>query len=301
MTLAFDELAAQLAAGGRPAPQEIEALLATRDLIALGMLADEDRRRRHGPRTTFVRVADFSPEQVESRTGPDVPKAAREIRLRGPVASLDRAVSSVRVLAGVAAGRPVTGFSLADLASLAERSGTGIDRLLRELRDAGLEAVAGLPVDWLGDAERAVRAARDAGLRVPRLTVERLTEGARRSRLERAADLQRRLGGFTVFAPLPVDPGGGDPSTGFDDVREVALARLLVDNVNSIQVDWRVYGPKLAQVALTVGADDLDGVSPVETPELGTRRATLEEVRRNISAASLEGIERDGRFAVIEG
>ena len=42
----------------------------------------------------------------------------------------------------------------------------------------------------------------------------------------------------------------------------MALARLVVDNVPSIQVDWSLYGPKLAQVALTVGADDVDGVSP---------------------------------------
>ena len=42
---------------------------------------------------------------------------------------------------------------------------------------------------------------------------------------------------------------------GFDDVKQVALARLLVSNIDSIQVDWPLYGPKLAQVALSVGAD----------------------------------------------
>ena len=52
------------------------------------------------------------------------------------------------------------------------------------------------------------------------------------------------------------------PTTGYEDVKMVALARLAAPNVPSIQVDWRRYGPKLAQVALTFGADDVDGVSP---------------------------------------
>ena len=59
------------------------------------------------------------------------------------------------------------------------------------------------------------------------------------------------------------------PTTGFDDVKRVALARLVVDNIPSIQVDWALYGPKLAQVALTVGADDVDGVSADRRPDRG--------------------------------
>ena len=69
-----------------------------------------------------------------------------------------------------------------------------------------------------------------------------------------------------------------------------------VENIPSIQVDWTLYGPKLAQVALTVGADDVDAVSPADDAGTGPRRAPLEEIRRNIRAAGLEPIERDGRF-----
>ena len=61
-----------------------------------------------------------------------------------------------------------------------------------------------------------------------------------------------------------------------------------------MQVDWQLYGPKLAQVALTFGADDVDGVSAVDDMRLGRRRAPLEEIRRNIVAASGEPVERDG-------
>ena len=53
------------------------------------------------------------------------------------------------------------------------------------------------------------------------------------------------------------------------------MARLLVDNIPTIQVDWSLCRPKLAQVALTVGADDVDGVSPEEdrTEAAGERRS----------------------------
>ena len=81
-------------------------------------------------------------------------------------------------------------------------------------------------------------------------------------------------------------------------MRQVALARLLVDNIDSIQVDWSVYGPKLAQVALAFGADDVDAVSPIDSIELGWRRAPLEEIVRNISAAGLAPVQRNGRFEI---
>ena len=89
------------------------------------------------------------------------------------------------------------------------------------------------------------------------------------------------------------------PSTGYDDVKQIAVARLLADNIDSIQVDWALYGPKLAQVALTVGADDVDAVSAEDETGEGRRRAPLEEIRRNIRAAGQEPIERNGRFDIV--
>ena len=89
------------------------------------------------------------------------------------------------------------------------------------------------------------------------------------------------------------------PTSGYDDVKRVALARIIVDNVPSIQVDWALYGPKLAQVALTVGADDVDGVSADDDMAQGRRRAPLEEIRRNIVAAGQQPVERNGRFDVM--
>jgi len=102
-----------------------------------------------------------------------------------------------------------------------------------------------------------------------------------------------------AFAPLPRRVNPAVPTTGYDDIRRVALARIVVDNVPSIQVDWSLYGPKLAQVALTVGADDVDGVSAEDDVSKGFRRSPLEEIRRNIRAAGYEPVQRSGRWDVL--
>ena len=82
------------------------------------------------------------------------------------------------------------------------------------------------------------------------------------------------------------------PTTGYEDVRAVALARLVLPSVRNIQVDWAQYGPKLAQVALTFGANDLDRVSTADDASLGKRRTSVEDVRRNIAAAGFTPVER---------
>ena len=89
-----------------------------------------------------------------------------------------------------------------------------------------------------------------------------------------------------------------EPTTGYKVVQRVALERLLVDNIPSIQVDWRLYGPKLAQVALAFGANDVDSVSPFDTLEDGRRRGPLEEINKNLRAASLDPVQRNCHFEI---
>ena len=78
--------------------------------------------------------------------------------------------------------------------------------------------------------------------------------------------------------PLSREQSIAVPTTGYEDVRAVALARLALPSVKNIQVDWAQYGPKLAQVALTFGANDLDRVSTVDDESLGKRRTSVEDV-----------------------
>ncbi len=281
-------------------------LLSTPDLIAVGVQGDDVRRRMHGVRTTFVRVfevhVDAPPSAMPARL------AAGEIRIVGRPAAADAAVAVVGAAAALANGRTrVAGFSLADLRDLAPEL-HAFEHLCRRLRERGLAAVADAPLDMFAadaGAEELVRRARGAGLEVTRLTVHAPIEPGpdetdrRVALVERARQLQDTLGGFRVFAPLPRLMSVASPTTGYADVRQVALARVVAANVESIQVDWPLYGPKLAQVALTVGADDVDGVSAVDDGALGTRRSPLEEIRSNIRAAGLEPLERNGAFELM--
>jgi aminodeoxyfutalosine synthase len=210
-----------------------------------------------------------------------------------------QAIARVRDVAAGATGKPVTGFSLAALEHLAAADGTTLRAVLQELREAGLELVAEAPYDRLRQASASIEAVNIAGLALARLTIHALPSADSIAVFKAVADLQRAVGVIRAFAPLPRRVNPAIPTTGYDDVRRVALARIVVDNIASIQVDWSLYGPKLAQVALTVGADDVDGVSAESETTEGRRRAPLEEIRRNIRAAGLEPVERNGRFDLI--
>lgn len=272
---------------------ELTALAASHDIISVGMMADDIRRQRHGVRTTFVRVAD-----VDATVGApvSVPPGAGELRIVGVPASRTAAVARVAEVIRAAAGIAVSAFSLADLETLAAREQITLRELLEELCSAGLELIAEAPFDRLADPRLSIEEVNIAGLTLARLTVHQSPSTDPLPLLKAVADLQRSVGVIRAFAPLPRNVNPAAPTTGYDDAKRVALARVIVDNVPSIQVDWSLYGPKLAQVALTMGADDVDGVSAEDETTQGRRRALLEEIRRNIRAAGQEPVERTGRF-----
>ena len=287
--ITLQAVADRVAQGAALDEREVSFLFGSHDLIAIGMMADEVRRTLHGAETTFLRVFEMHVEAVPTAAPQGL--SAGELRIVSRPASIDVACEAVKQARRLAAGVPLAGFSLADLVALGSSSSGVFDRL----RDVGLDAVAETPVDAV--SSDAVEAAREAGLVVQRLTVNApardpiaLIDSARR--------LQTATGGFRAFAPLPRTLSIASPTTGYDDVKVVALARLWIRDIPSIQVDWPLYGPKLAQVALTIGADDVDGIAAVDAGTLGTRRSAIEEIRGNIRAAGLQAVERDGRFEI---
>lgn len=272
---------------------EARAILAEPNLIAVGARGDEARRQRHGTRTTFVRVFEVHTDLIPAA----LPAAASagEIRITGTPPSVAAAVASVKAARVLAGGTPMSAYSVADLLDLAGGGLASLTDLVARLAAAGLDIIADAPLDRLPDPSGAIRAARDGGVRVPRLTVHDPAAGDALRVVTLARDIQASIGGVRAFAPLPRVSSLAQPSTGYDDVKVIAVARLLADNIESIQVDWALYGPKLAQVALTMGADDVDGVSALEG-DLGRRRSPLEEIRGNITAAGLQPVERDGAW-----
>lgn len=290
-TSTFDQFTERVSAGGALTPDEIRELAETPDVLPLGMLADTLRRRLRGASVTFVRVASCAFDQSLTDA---VPPSAGEIQITGAPDTLSVARNAIRAAKEVAGTRPVSAFAWGDVERLA--AGGTVHRVLEDFRIAGLDAIADLPIDTIADLPAMVRALMAAGFADLRLGVAKRPAAERTALLLAAAELQTEFGVIRALDPLPAVLSAFRPTTGYEDVKMVAIARLAAPNIPSIQVDWRRYGPKLAQVALSFGADDLYGVSASDEAPEGRRRAPLEEIRRNIEAAGFEPVERDGRF-----
>lgn len=295
-TIPFEQHLTRIEAGDTLAPDALRDLAQDPDILPLGMLADAMRRHLHGVRTTYVRVAVCG---FDASFADAIADAAREVRITGQPPSLDVAVSAVQAARNAAGGRAISGFSWGDIVRWAS-VGTPAGRVLRALREAGLDQLAEIPVDAIDDPEMTIGQLLNAGFERLRLTVDKLPAAERIDAFFRVAEWQRQFGGIVALNPLPMAMNAFRPTTGYEDVKMVAVARLAAPAVSHVQVDWQRYGPKLAQVALTFGADDVDGVSASDDSPEGRRRAPLEEIRRNIQAAGFEPVERDGRFAIGE-
>jgi hypothetical protein len=290
----LEAIGEKLAAGTPLERADHAALSHSTDLVQLGMLASEARRRRMGDEVTYVRV-------VEHKVGdplPDTfPATAGEIRLTGVPPTPEAAIAKAWAAVERANGIPVTAWALADLVALSKDL-EGLGTLARGLREAGIVGLADVRLDLVEDT--ALQWVIDHGLGVP---VVGLHDAPAHPVVffRRLALLQKSTKAFRAVAPLPRHVSAEAPSTGYDDAKHVALAALIVDGVGRIQVDWRRHGAKLSQVALLFGANDIDLVPATDDAPLGPRRAPLEEVRRNIVAASLTPVARTARFEAVPG
>ena len=128
--------------------------------------------------------------------------------------------------------------------------------------------------------------------------------------LLRLRELQDETGGFQTFIPLAFHPENTGLShipkpTGLMDLRTMAISRLMLDNVPHMKAYWIMLGVGTAQVALSYGADDIDGTvrheliyhdAGAETPEI----LSVEEIRRVIEEAGREPVERDTLYRRVE-
>jgi aminodeoxyfutalosine synthase len=260
------------------------------DILTLGMRADDVRRSsRSGSRVFYQRVHVVRAADV--RSGFSVPEPASEVRLLDTPDTLEDALNLVRAVKEGAGERVTTAFSLAELEQRAAGGWGDTQSVLTQLASAGLSDVAELPVDQMDDLCASVQRARAAGLLANRLTVGHPIPGRKVEILDRVRLCLTEVGGIARVAPLPRHVAQDKPTTGYEDVRMVAVSRLVLGNVEQvpfIEVDWQLYGPKLAQVALTFGADFLDAVPATSDESLGRRRETVQDVERNIRAAGFE-------------
>ncbi len=121
--------------------------------------------------------------------------------------------------------------------------------------------------------------------------------------LLRLRNLQDETGGFQTFIPLAFHPENTElanieKADIMFDLRMIALSRLMLDNFDHIKAYWIMLGQQTAQLALSYGADDIDGTvvheliyhdAGAETPE----GMTVEQIHRLIREAGREPVERD--------
>jgi len=136
------------------------------------------------------------------------------------------------------------------------------------------------------------------------------TEEERVDHLVKLRELQDETRGFVAFIPLAFHPENTalnhlPKPTGFADLKNIAIARLLLDNFDHIKAYWIMLTPRIAQIALRFGADDMDGTVVEEkiyhdagaTTAQFTPRAELE---RLIREAGRVPVERDTLYRPIE-
>jgi cyclic dehypoxanthinyl futalosine synthase len=212
-----------------------------------------------------------------------------------------------------------------EILHLTRISGESIEGVLERLRRAGLASVPGGGAEILvdrvrrriaalkctsGDWLEVMRVAHRLGMRSSATMMYAIGETAR-DRVEhllKIRDLQDETGGFTAFICWPFQPGN-TKLAGDDEVasapaylRQLAVARLALDNVRNLQASWPTMGPAVGQVALAYGANDFGSVMFEENvvSSAGTIFAMdAATIERHIAAAGYHPARRNMRYEVL--
>ncbi len=220
----------------------------------------------------------------------------------------------------------IKAFTMVEVAFLAKRAKLSIPEALERMKAAGVDSCPGGGAEIFADRVRHIicdhkidgsewlntaRMVHKAGLRsnATMLYGHIENEEDRVDHMLKLRAVQDETGGFQTFIPLAFHPentplGHLPRTTGFDDLRQVAVGRLMLDNFPHIKSYWQMVTPKMAQISLRFGADDIDGTVVEEkiyhdagatTPQ-GMRRAELE---RLIREAGREPFERDTLYHAV--
>ncbi len=236
----------------------------------------------------------------------------------------------LEMLRGIKEVRPeihIQAFTCVEIAHLAELAGKSVAATLEELVAAGLGSIPGGGAEvfsprirqrtcekklsgegWLEVAKTAHRLGLKSNATMLYGHIETLEE--RVEHLDQLRAAQDETGGFLTFIPLAFHPRNTElanlsRTTGLDDLKNIAVSRLYLDNFPHIKGYWVMIGPKLAQVALSFGADDMDGTVKEEriTRMAGGETSGImadTELVRLIREAGRRPVERDTLYNVIK-
>jgi aminodeoxyfutalosine synthase len=211
-------------------------------------------------------------------------------------------------------------FTMVEVAYLAKRAKLTIRQTLEQLKAAGVDSLPGGGAEIFADRVRHIicdhkidgddwlecaRTAHEIGLKSNATMLYGHVENHadRVDHLLKLRALQDETGGFQTFIPLAFHPDNTPlqhlpRTTGMLDIKQIAVSRLVLDNFPHVKAYWQMMTPKIAQISLRFGADDLDGTvieekiyhdAGASTPQ-GLRR---QELIRLIREAGREPIERD--------
>lgn len=229
----------------------------------------------------------------------------------------------LNMLKAVKAERPeihIQAFTCVEIAHLAAISGQSIAETLEGLMQAGLGSIPGGGAevfstrireklcpgklsgkDWLEVAKTAHKAGLRTNATMLYGHIETISE--RIEHLLALREAQDETGGFLCYIPLAFHPKNTkleylSSTGGVDDLKSIAVSRLLLDNFSHIKAYWVMLGPKVAQIALSFGADDLDGTVLEEkiTHMAGadtSQAMTRSEIEHLIRQAGRKPVERD--------
>ncbi|MGH7638788.1 MAG: aminofutalosine synthase MqnE [Gemmatimonadaceae bacterium] len=225
----------------------------------------------------------------------------------------------------------IKALTAVEIAHVARVEKMSVRDVLSALREAGLDTMPGGGAEVFSKAVRATIADRKLAAEDYLLVHETAHELGIRSnctmlyghvesvedRIEHLAmlrDLQDRTGGFLAYIPLAYHPDNnelgvalhreGTATSGFDDLRNLAVGRLFCDNIPHIKTHWIMVTPFLSQTALSFGVNDMEGTVVREKiyHEAGAHTAqamSLDEIVRLIRGAGRLPAERDSFYNVI--
>jgi aminodeoxyfutalosine synthase len=225
----------------------------------------------------------------------------------------------------------IKGLTAVEIAHIARLEKMSVRDTLIALREAGLDTLPGGGAEVFGRAVRATiadrklaaedwigvhREAHRLGIRsnCTMLYGHVETIEDRVEHLAMLRDLQDETGGFLTYIPLAYHPDHnelgerlgrtGTATSGFDDLRNLAVGRLFLDNFEHIKTHWIMVTPFLSQVSLAFGVNDMEGTVVREKiyHEAGATTAqglALDEVLTLIRGAGRIPVERDALYRVI--
>ncbi len=218
-------------------------------------------------------------------------------------------------------------FTMVEIGYLAKRARLSLRETLTRLRDAGMDSMPGGGAEIFNERVRRVicdhkltgdewletaRTAHQLGLKsnCTMLYGHIENDEDRVDHLLRLRALQDETGGFQTFIPLAFHPENTalahiPKTTGFLDLKNIAVARLLLDNIAHIKAYWIMMTPRIAQIALRFGADDIDGTVVQEKIYHDAGATTSQSMRRGellqlIRKAGREPVERDTLYRAVE-